>query len=57
MMRVAVYDTATGQILRIVLCPAAATEMQARAGEAVLEVGPEVSDDTHEIVDGVAVTL
>jgi len=56
-MRVAVYETATGEILRIVLCPASAAEMQARAGEAVVEVGPEVSDDTHHVVDGAAVAL
>lgn len=56
-MRVAVYETATGAILRVVVCPDAAVERQARADEAVLECGPDVSDATHRVVDGVVEPL
>jgi hypothetical protein len=57
-MRVAVYETATGTIRRIVVCPdAAAAYQQSRAGEAVVPVGPEVSDATHRIENGEPLSL
>lgn len=56
-MRLAVYDPATGTILRVVTCPDAAAERQAKTGEAWAEVGPEVSDATHQIIDGVPAPL
>lgn len=55
-MRVAVYG-GTGSILRTVICPAYATEAQAGPGEFVVEVGPDVDDTTHQIVDGEAVPI
>lgn len=56
-MRVAVYEIATGVIQRVVRCPDAAGIKQAQDGEAVVEVGPEVNDATHHVVDGVAVLI
>ena len=58
-MRIAVYETGADPrpILRIVSCPASAVEMQAGEGEAVVEIGPDVSDATHHIVDGVAAPI
>lgn len=55
-MIVAVYNPVTGEIARIVECPPAAAELQAMAGEAVVEVGPEIGDRTHRIVNGAPVT-
>lgn len=54
---VAVYDPATGNILRVVGCPADAAEKQARAGEAVVECEAGVSDATHRVVEGVVEPL
>lgn len=56
-MRVAVYDTATGDILRIVECPDSAAPGQAGAGEDVAEVEASVADTTHRIEDGLPVPL
>lgn len=53
-MRYAVYVPKTGEILRTGLCPAGSMDSQAQPGEAVLEVGAEVRDDTHKIVNGQA---
>ena len=55
-MRIAVYDTATGAIHRLVLCPEQSANLQAgNEDEAWVVVGDDVSDTTHEIVGGQAV--
>ncbi|CCC99352.1 hypothetical protein FBZ85_11645 [Azospirillum brasilense] len=54
-MRYAVYRPDTGEILRTGYCGRSAMEAQARTGEAATEVAPDVSDETHRIVDGQAV--
>lgn len=54
-MRCAVYQIETGEILRIVVCPARSMSAQSGPGEAACEVAADVQDDTHRIVDGQAV--
>lgn len=56
-MAAAVYDTATGAILRVVVCPDTAIAAQAGAGQAVVDVGPDVGDTTHRVVNGAVVPL
>ena len=54
-MRIAVFNPASGEILRIVSCPDFAAEHQAGDGETSIEVDPEVGDATHKIENGVVV--
>lgn len=56
-VRIAVYDTATGAIQRIVLCPESAAQAQAGVGQAVVTVAEAVSDTTHKVVDDEIVPL
>lgn len=57
-MRIVVYDTATGDILKTVLCPPSAADAQAGEGQAVIVPSPEgVTDTTHKVVDGEIVPL
>lgn len=51
----AIYDPATGQILRVVTGPPAMLALQAQEGEAMLLVPPGTSDATHHIAGGVLV--
>lgn len=57
MVRLVVYDTASGAILKVVLCPPDAAEDQARTGQAVLEADESVGDTTHHVVNGEIVPL
>lgn len=49
---VAVYAPATGQILRVITCPASMVELQAHDDEALLLVPVGTSDATHHIENG-----
>lgn len=57
MIRLAIYDPETGDILRVVRVPTSAAANQAQPGEAAIEVGPDIGDDTHRIVDGAPVPI
>jgi len=46
-MRYAVFNPATGEILRLLSCDAATAVLNTAAGQSALEVGQEVSDGTH----------
>lgn len=57
MNRYAIYSTATGAILRIVLCAGSQALAQLSAGEGLLPVGDGVNDLTHRVESGVLVAL
>lgn len=57
LVRVAIYEVATGEILRITRCPDVAVEAQAGESEAVIAVEAGVSDATHHVVNGEVVPL
>lgn len=48
-MRLVVYSTADGSILRNVSCPAADADKQAKAGEAWVTVPAPVDSTTHRV--------
>jgi len=52
-IRYAVYNTKTGEILATGLCSRAETLARKNDGDLVaMECGPDVTDATHEVVDG-----
>ena len=56
MIRYAVYDTKTGEILATGLCSRAETLARKNDGDlAAMECDPDVTDATHEVRDGVVV--
>lgn len=54
MAQIAVYDSTTGAIKRVVTCPTGKEALQVGTGEAQLSTPPGFNGDdtTHEIVDG-----
>ena len=59
MAKVVVYDNATGDILRVIRCPDAMAEAQAKTGESVVAPVNDFSgnDTTHKVVDGALVEI
>jgi hypothetical protein len=57
-MKYVIYSTATGQILRIVTCPASFAEAQLCEGESMLsDTTGLVRDNTHKVEGGAFVAL
>lgn len=48
----AIFNPATGQILRMVDCPETMIEAQLGVGEAAMPAGPDISDATHYVMGG-----
>lgn len=56
-MRFALYDTATGQILRVIICTAESAEASCMPGQQVVEALPDVMDNTHYVSNGSVVNM
>ncbi|EIP96882.1 hypothetical protein OpiT1DRAFT_01309 [Opitutaceae bacterium TAV1] len=52
MRRIAIYETATGTILRIVICPEDQVAAQAQSGAAWIVAPDGVTDATHHVEAG-----
>jgi len=53
----AVYDPATGTILRVGTCPASMMDIQAMPGQSVVQVPATTRWGEHRIENGVAVRI
>lgn len=56
-MRHAIFNPATGEILRLLNCDAETAALNTAAGESALEVGEDVGDDTHYVVGDAPVPM